>query len=283
MTDNQFDQIEKLPCGALIQHGLSNDRIYLMKTGNSPENLPENLLAKTKEAGYSKIFVKVRENHAAPFIEMGFIEEAVIPGFFNGRQSAVFMGYYSDKKRSICVNREELDKILELAKNKAKSPKKSKKAPDDFTLRLCTKNDITQMVKLYKMIFPSYPFPIHDPAYLRETMDSHVDYYAVENEGSVVALSSCEKDLDNANAEMTDFATHTDYLGNGLAALLLRRMETDAPAKGIKTAYTIARAVSPGMNITFAVCGYEYCGRLINNTNISGGVESMNVWYKPLS
>jgi hypothetical protein len=37
------------------------------------------------------------------------------------------------------------------------------------------------------------------------------------------------------------------------------------------------------MNITFAKNGYEYAGTLKNNTNISGNIESMNVWYKHLS
>jgi hypothetical protein len=36
------------------------------------------------------------------------------------------------------------------------------------------------------------------------------------------------------------------------------------------------------MNITFAKNGYEFCGTLTNNTDISGGLESMNVWFKPL-
>ena len=52
--------------------------------------------------------------------------------------------------------------------------------------------------------------------------------------------------------------------------------------KDIKMAYTIARAVSYGMNITFCKRGYTFAGTLINNTNISGGIENMNVWYKAL-
>jgi len=34
------------------------------------------------------------------------------------------------------------------------------------------------------------------------------------------------------------------------------------------------------MNITFSRMGYRYSGTLLNNTNISGRLESMNVWYK---
>ncbi len=52
--------------------------------------------------------------------------------------------------------------------------------------------------------------------------------------------------------------------------------------RGIKTSYSIARAVSYGMNITFAKHGYIYSGTLVNNTNIAGSIESMNVWHKIL-
>jgi len=41
-------------------------------------------------------------------------------------------------------------------------------------------------------------------------------------------------------------------------------METQMVAQGMATAYTTARAVSPGMNITFAKRGCQYNGRLIN-------------------
>jgi hypothetical protein len=54
-------------------------------------------------------------------------------------------------------------------------------------------------------------------------------------------------------------------------------------ARNMKTPYTIARSASPGMNVTFVKSGYRYGGRVINNTNISGRIESMNVWYKHLA
>jgi beta-lysine N6-acetyltransferase len=36
------------------------------------------------------------------------------------------------------------------------------------------------------------------------------------------------------------------------------------------------------MNVTFSRAGYTFTGTLINNTNIGGSIESMNVWYKRL-
>jgi len=62
----------------------------------------------------------------------------------------------------------------------------------------------------------------------------------------------------------------------------LRFLELQAKERGIQTAFTIARAISEGMNITFSKAGYTYGGRLKNNTDISGTIESMNVWYKAL-
>jgi putative beta-lysine N-acetyltransferase len=79
---------------------------------------------------------------------------------------------------------------------------------------------------------------------------------------------------------MTDFATLPHFRGKGLATALLVDMENEMKNQKIRTLFTIARALSPGMNITFARCGYKYSGTLINNTQIFGHIESMNVWYK---
>ncbi len=128
-----------------------------------------------------------------------------------------------------------------------------------------------------------YPFPIHDEDYIRETMASNVHYYGVLDGDRIVALASSEFDFDAQNVEMTDFATLPEYLGNGLAVHLLKRMEDGLKDGEIKTAYTIARAFSAGMNITFARMGYQFGGTLLNNTNISGNIESMNIWYKFLN
>ena len=134
----------------------------------------------------------------------------------------------------------------------------------------------------FKEVFESYPFPIHDPVYLQKTMKSHIQYFYVSDRGRFVALSSAEMNHSCKNVEMTDFATLQAYRGRGLAVHLLGTMEKEMKERGIKTAYTIARAVSAGMNITFAKMGYAFSGTLINNTNISGNIESMNIWYKRL-
>ena len=81
---------------------------------------------------------------------------------------------------------------------------------------------------------------------------------------------------------MTDFATDPDFRGRGFAGMLLHAMEISVQKEGCLLAYTIARALSRPINTTFSANGYLHGGLLPNNTNICGGFESMNVWYRRL-
>ena len=128
----------------------------------------------------------------------------------------------------------------------------------------------------------SYPFPIHEAAHIREAQEDGTRFFTVRAEGDLVAASSMEPGGAPGTVEMTDFATLPSYRGQGLATRLLDTMDRHASESGLRVAYTIARALSFGMNITFARCAYQYAGTLINNTQIAGSIESMNVWYKAL-
>lgn len=280
--DDSFDKIEHLD-GALIQHGPMNDRVYLMKMGDSqPDALVDGLLRKAVDEGYSKVFAKIPESADEPFLEAGFQKEAEVPGFFDGKEPAAFMGYYLDAERRQEDNPEKLDDILALSRKQQQSDICSPLAGDGVSLVPCSADEADEMSKIYRRVFPTYPFPIHDPEYIRDTMAEHVMYFGVSDGERLVALSASEMDTGSKNVEMTDFATLPGWRGNGFAVHLLSVMEKAVAARRIKTAYTIARAASPGMNITFARLGYLYGGRLINNTNISGQIESMNIWYKAL-
>ncbi|MDD3150871.1 MAG: putative beta-lysine N-acetyltransferase, partial [Candidatus Gastranaerophilales bacterium] len=149
-----------------------------------------------------------------------------------------------------------------------------------FEFSILVANDIAQTTLLYGKVFKTYPFPIFSSEYILQTMKNDVCYFGIKKDGKLVAISSAEMDRENLNAEMTDFATLPEYRGNNLSSYLLNQMEIYLIKHGFKTAYTIARAISYGMNITFVKGNYKYSGTLINNTNISGDIESMNVWYK---
>jgi len=276
------DVIEKLD-HSLIQHGPDNDRIYLMKL--APEDagaLPTRLKAMAEEKGYSKVFAKVPAGAEEGFLNVGFETEARAEGFFRGEQDAAFMGLFLKPWRRECGHAARVAAVVAAAKAKA-CPAPEIDFPDGYECRICEPTDVQAMAEVYRVVFESYPFPIHDPAYLAETMAEHIHYFGVWADGRLVGLSSCETDPAAKNVEMTDFAVLPDQRGKSLAVALLGRMEPFMREHDFRTAYTIARATSFGMNIAFARAGYAFGGTLINNTHISGGFESMNVWCKPLA
>ena len=275
-----MDRIENLG-HSTIQHGPRSNRVYLMKLDR--RDLPT-IVAQLDDLayrrGYTKLFAKVPADLAADFITRDYRQEASIPGFYQGKVGALFLSKYLDPARARPDDPNALAKVLALAHDRARSGQANCTLPEGLSLISCGPEHADEMSRVYQEVFPSYPFPIHDPAYLRETMTSHVDYFGVVKDERLIALSSAEMDLSGANVEMTDFATLPAHRGQGLARCLLQEMETAMVKEGIRTAYTIARALSLGMNITFARGGYCFSGVLINNTQISGAIESMNVWHK---
>ncbi|MCK4270100.1 MAG: hypothetical protein KAW93_06440, partial [Methanogenium sp.] len=105
---------------------------------------------------------------------------------------------------------------------------------------------------------------------------------AVWDGDSPVAASSAEMAPEERNVEMTDFATLPTCRGYRLSSCLLTRMEETMKREEFAVAYTICRAESHPINITFSRAGYRFGGTLRNNTQICGGFESMNVWYTRL-
>jgi len=273
------DTIESLH-QSKIQHGSENDRIYLMHLdpGDIPEILDE-LDKMAKKNHYGKIFAKVPEPVAEAFQKHDFRIEARIPKFFNGRVAALFLGKYFKAERQLEPKADLAEQVLAAAKSKADSTLID---AVPYKFRLATPQDADAIATVYREVFKTYPFPIHDPQYIAHTMTENVLYFTLWENEALVAVASCEMSKQEKNVEMTDFATRPKYRGQGTAVYLLERMEQVMSQHGLKTAYTIARAYSFGMNITFAKLGYTYGGTLTQNTNIAGSLESMNVWYKPL-
>ncbi|EMG39125.1 beta-lysine acetyltransferase [Desulfocurvibacter africanus PCS] len=276
------DRIERLGF-ALIQHGPLSDRVYLMKLEDADKGAEaaEHVLALARARDYGKVFVKAPAAASAAFLELGFEEEARVPGMLCGKRDVCFLARFRKPSRAKSRDAEAVRRVLDiaLARTKRRSPPR---VPSGYTFQVLGQEHCQEMAVLYGRVFASYPFPIHDPRYLCETMRSHVRYMGAFKDGGLAAVASAELDRKGRNAEMTDFATLPEHRGQGLASILLARLEEEAARLGVLTAYTIARAVSPGMNITFARAGYAFAGTLTRNTNIAGALECMNVWHKPL-
>ncbi len=276
-----MDTLQKIG-HSLIQHGPNSRRVYLMKVMDQDmPGLLDQVLELANEKGYTKLFAKIPARQLGALERAGYHEEARVPGFYNGVEDGFFMARFLDEERGRLAPDSNHRNNLVLARKKwgAGLPEGAVLAGE---LMRTGPDDAAEMSRLYQEVFQTYPFPIHDPDYLRQTMAENIHYYGVRQEGRLLALASAETDPAAGNVEMTDFATSTRALGRGYALFLLERMERDMRDLGFSTSYTIARSESAGMNITFAKLGYEHAGTLINNTDISGRIESMNVWYKPL-
>ncbi|MPM87224.1 N-acetyltransferase YodP [bioreactor metagenome] len=265
-----------------ISHDKENNRIYLMKL--KPEEVNDityklDDLAKIK--GYTKIFAKVPSFSKDTFLKENYRIEAKIPKFYKGVEDGLFMAKYLLEERSIESSEKIIEEIINKSKQKSKEYKELR-IPKGIFYKKGEEKDAEKIANFYKRIFTTYPFPIDDPSYIVKTMKENIIYHILWKDEEIVSMSSSEIDEKSLNVEMTDFGTIEEFRGNSFANYLLDKMEEDIKSKGFKTAYTIARAVSYGMNITFARSGYIFAGTLIKNTNIAGSIESMNVWYKHL-
>lgn len=282
-----YDTIVKLG-NSKIQHGSENNRIYLMHLAK--EDMPEILTELDFMActcGYTKIFAKVPKTFSTYFLENGYVAEAKVSGFYKNTEDCVFMSKFLNSKRSVQVDSVQNKKVLEVASSK--KPNSSEELQlndftlsDGFTFREAKLSDAHNMSEIYSQVFDSYPFPVFNPEYIKETMLDNVVYFGIWRGDQLIALSSCEMCLDEKNVEMTDFAILPEYRGYNFSHFLLVQMEKEMKKRTMNTAYTIARSNSFGMNSTFAKCGYIYGGMLVKNTQIGGKIEDMNVWFKSI-
>ncbi|MDD4127513.1 MAG: putative beta-lysine N-acetyltransferase [Methanomicrobium sp.] len=275
-----------------VHHGPHNNRLYLMKLNSEdyPAIIQEiNRIA--KERGYSKSFAKVPARFKDEFLSDGYICEGVIQGMFLGSEDGYFLSKYFDYKRKESTKQVITEEILINAEQENKREKKERdKAgkirrslpPKGFVIRQADYSDSDSLSGLFSDTFETYPFPISDSSYIKKTMDEGIVYFGIWKGDNLLAASSSETDKNSKSVEMTDFATHNDYLGNGFAGILLDKMEEDMRKKGFLTAYTIARAAFLPVNLLFYRRGYRHAGTLVNNTNICGSFESMNLWCKKL-
>ncbi|WP_321479600.1 putative beta-lysine N-acetyltransferase [uncultured Bacteroides sp.] len=261
-----------------LSHNKENNRIYLMEmhTDDFPEIINHmDILARANN--YTKLFAKVPAKYGPTFIRNGYFIEACIPGFYNGQEDAMFLMKYSSEER-----KQPESKALAAFQDLLLQPSTSEGTSNhNCVLQTLKETDITEMISIFKKVFPSYPFPIFDPDFILKSMkEEGTRYFGAFYKKKLIAISSAECNTKNKNAEMTDFAVLPEHRGKKLATHLLSYMEQELSNDGYLTFYTIARLHSLAMNKTFYNMGYKYSGTLTRNTQIAGNIESMNVWYK---
>ncbi len=282
---------------SVIQFGPLNDRVYLMKL--AIPDLPRlvyNLETLAQRHRLTKICAKVPQPCRTLFEDRGFVQEANIPGLFNGRQDGLYLAKFLDQRRSFSDQRcpqppgEHHCPKLICPEYQEGHLEQQTEHPQNLTpgrdlglkVRRMGLKDCSAIARIFAHNFSAYPFPLYNLDYLKECMQTNVCFFGAEIDGHMAALASSEMDETAGHVEMTDFITLPAYRGYGLATRLLQAMEQSMQNRKIQTAFSIARAGSLGMNAVFARYGYTYCGRLVQNTCFNGELEDMNVWSKRL-
>jgi putative beta-lysine N-acetyltransferase len=263
-----------------LQHGPLSCRVYLMHLAGNPEKAADAMERLASENGYDKLFAKVPGKRLRVFQDRGFAVEARIPKFFADGDETVFVARFLSEKRRRPRDEHRIQRVLETSHAK-RGEGLRRPLPAGYRLERLGEAEAGAMAALYARVFETYPFPVFDPAYIGKTLAENFRYFGITRKGVLVAVASAEMDGDGA--EMTDFATEGAYRSVGLAGHLLAALEADVRGRRIRTAFTIARSRSFGVNVLFSRAGYAFAGTLVNNTHISGRIESMNVWYKSLA
>lgn len=264
-----------------VQHGQHNDRIFVddYKHALDPY-LIEQLDLMVEDHEYGKIIAKTPKAAKIKFIRHGFDQEAKIPGFYNGKKACFFMAKYTNPDRKVVKNKKELTSIIREAKKKMSNIDDLTTIKEGYRIKLLDLRDAKKIADIYDQVFKTHPYPIEDPTYITDNMGHETLYFGLFKQDDLIGVSACSVNFHEENVEVTDIAILPKYRGYNLSMHLMRKMETVMISAGIKTAYTMTRAGSPSMNKIFGKCGYEYGGTLWNNNQISGGIESMNIWFK---
>lgn len=213
--------------------------------------------------------------------DAGLVIEAVMPGYYRGTEACVVAGEALDPGRCAAEDAAAVAAVDALIGDRASSPTPRADRPAVPTERAAP-SDAPAIAALITASFDHYPTPSGVPDFVAGEIASGVPFRVVRDEGAVVACASADLQRVALTAELTDCATRPDQRGRGLMQALLGDLMGDLRAMGYPTAYTLARAVEPGMNLAFQRLGFVLRGRMGSSCRIGTGFEDMNVWSRYL-
>lgn len=265
--------------GIKIYTDYMNKRLKVFDSNHITDVALNTIINYARQENLGKIISQCRTKSINSFINCGFKIEGYIMGYFNGEDS-YSVSLFVDKNRGISVHQKEEDELL--VKIVSNISKTSSKEIGEITVRTACESDIPQMITLFSRVFITYPTPIFNKDYLKDTLNKQILFKVAEYNGQIIGAASADMDWENMNAEITDCATYPEYRGHGILMNLIIALEKDLKQKNYICLYSLSRAINPAINRTLAKLEYKYYGRLINNCHICGNFEDMNIWAKKL-
>lgn len=212
--------------------------------------------------------------------DYNFYQEGFIAGFFQGDDAHIFTIYLEPKRhRPIDIQRQR--KVMNIV-YQDNQKYQERTLPNGYKMRRATVNDTHEMAQLYDTIFETYPTPMNNPQYIANVMQNDVYFTIIEYKGQVVSVASADFIPALNSAEMTDCATFQEHRKKGLLSHQFSYLIKLMKQMKVQTLFCYSRSVSLGMNLINARHGFTYGGRMVQNSNISGRLECMNIWFKDI-
>jgi len=243
------------------------------------EALGRQLVREAQARDRGRIVTFVPERLASGLAATGFEAEGVMPGFYGGEEDCVAMGFYVNGERGALADEAAVAQVKAILE--AKREAEPRPRPPVETC-LADPSDAPAVAELLADTFAQYPTPSGDPAYVAEAIAEGIPFRYVAVEGEVVACASADLIPEAATAELTDCATRPDHRGQGYMQAILLDLMDDLAERDYPTAFTLARARIPGVNLAFQRLGFELRGTMPQSCRIGGGIEDMNIWSRPL-
>ena len=263
---------------ALIFIDSFKERIRLDDYSGRVRDVIQSVLQEASDCKASKVIVKVRREHVPLFLEKGFRLEGVFSHYFLGSDAYGMSLFLTEDRMNSSYWLEE-DEIV--ASIQAKEIKEDQGTwQDEYVMRKADPKDIHKLAKLYDTVFETYPTPMNESDYIEKVMEEGTIFYVVEHDGHIVSAASAEINAPYGHAELTDCATLPSYRKLGFMHHLILALEKELQSMHIFVFYSLARALSYGMNQVFYQLGYTYTGRFQNNCYIFDKIEDMNLWVK---
>ena len=241
------------------------------------EILGRALIATARERDRGKVVVLAEAELREGLEAAGLAHEATIPGFYEGREDCSVMGLPLDESRTSPSDPEALETVDRLIRESRPHPVR-----DLPTTVRAVSGDAEAIASLIDETFNHYPTPSGVPEYIEEQIDQGTPFRVVREGCEVVSCASADLVRGARTAELTDCATRPDWRGNGHMQAILTDLMDDLRDLDFPTAFTLARAQIPGVNLAFQRLGFKHRGLMAQSCRIGSGIEDMNVWSRYL-
>lgn len=225
------------------------------------------------EKGIAKISVRVREASAIYFFQHGFKVEASIMAYY-GLQDAFYVVYYLDESYREDIQSKPQNEILDKALSRPQEESNQTTKIQQQVVVSPTREE--RAIKADKQVVFTGREHTNNRHHIKTKFFAQIN-------NNIVATADANYSTEEHVVEFSNFIASLEVDIKCIIKCLLREMQSYYSSLGGQTAFTIVSANSLAINTICVENGFEYGGRLTNESIINGNLASLNTWFKRIS